>query len=156
MRITKIKYKDDAVEIHLHDKIGKMEKESIFKCSELPSPDFIQALTNMVAVVYSILELPEDWRQGCMKVTGVTFSLSEETEVEGAVITGRVELSTADAPLNFNTPHLPFAQYSETGRAPLMSDFAVLRLGQLRDEARQYMEGKRAQLEFAQSQGEKR
>lgn len=153
-RITKIKYKDDvSVEIHFEEKDGKSEKVSILKCFEKPHPDFDLAFGPLVSVVYDILQLPSDWRTGCVTVTGVSFSFSEDTNVEGAVITGRVKLETSNTPFNFNTPHLPFGQYSATGESPLMTDEGIEALDKLRKEANLYMTGKRAQLELPGVQG---
>lgn len=126
-----------------------MEKATIYKCTENPHPDFIQAFSRMVAHVREILEIPETVWPGVMTVSGVSFSQSDEG-VEGAVITGFVALTTANAPFNFNTPHLPFDQYSETGESPLMPDWAQKDLELLREEAEAYMNGtKRAQQELA-------
>jgi hypothetical protein len=149
MHITKIKTKENTVEIRFKEELGlHAEKESVFKCEDEMHPDFTMCFTKLIPVVYEILELPEEWRAGDMTVTGVTFSLSESTDVEGAVITGLVKLSTTNSPFCFNTPHLPFGQYSEKGNSPTMSDVAIRRLERLKLEALEYMNGKRAQMGF--------
>jgi hypothetical protein len=148
-RITKVKVKNGAVEIHLLELDGKTEKESTLKSAETPSADLDVAMAELVPVVYDILALPRSWRTGAMRITGVSFSFSEETEVEGAVITGRVDLETSQAPFNFNTPHLPFDQYSAGGQAPIMPASAIDKLEKVRTEAKLYIDGKRAQMELA-------
>lgn len=146
--ITKVKVKEAGVEIRYVEKQGKVNKEVIYKCTEQPHPDLDLAMSALVRDVYDILELPMDWAPQRMKIIGVSFSFSEETNVEGAVITGLVELKTSNSPFVFNTPHIPFDQYSENGEAPVMSEKAVRNLGVVKDEAMKYVEGKRAQLEF--------
>ena len=145
--ITKVKLKDGNVEIRFKEDLGvRTEKESIFKCDEEVHSDFSGALIQLVPIVYDILQLPPEWRAGLMYITGVSFSNSESTDVEGAVITGTVGLDTSTSPFCFNTPHLPFGQYSESGNSPLMKDSAIQKLERLKEEAVAYMEGKRAQL----------
>lgn len=147
--ITKVKVKAEGVEIRYSEKAGKVDKEVVFKCTEEPNPEFSLAMAQLVADVYSILELEADWCPQRMKITGVSFSMSEETGVEGAVITGQVELETANAPFCFNTPHIPFDQYSEGGTAPIMPESTIRNLEVVRTEALRYIEGKRAQLELS-------
>lgn len=148
-RITKVKSKGSTIEIHLVELQGKDEKDSIFKSTEKPSPEFDMALQSLVPAVYKILQLPRDWRTGSMQIGGVSFSMSEETGVEGAVITGRVGLDTCNAPFNFNTPHLPFDQYSAGGDSPTMDGGSIDLLAKVRDAAAAYLDGKRAQQELA-------
>ena len=63
----------------------------------------------------------------------------------GAVMTGQVALDTSDAQFNFNTPHLPFDQYSETGNSPIMPEPAQRALEKMQAEAEAFVSGKRAQ-----------
>jgi hypothetical protein len=149
MRIRKVKFKDETVTLFIEEKIGKTEKETTFKCSEKAHPDFDSALGALVPIVRKILEISDSTWIGCLRVSGVTWSESEESGVEGAVISGKVELDAADAPFCFNTPHLPFEQYSEGGEAGLMPPEGIEALEVLRSEAQAYMTGqKRAQLEL--------
>ena len=147
--ITKVKVKEEGVEIRYSEHLGKVDKEVIFKCPEKAHPDLDMAMSALVRDVYDILELPADWAPQRMKITGVSFSFSEETGVEGAVITGLVELQTSNAPFCFNTPHIAFDQYSEGGTAPVMPEKTIRNLEVVKDEAMKYVEGKRAQLELA-------
>jgi hypothetical protein len=102
----------------------------------------------IVPHVRTILELPTSYKLGAIRVTGVTVSHSEDTEVEGAVITGLITLDTADSPFSFNTPHLPFDQYAEGNVAKLMPEDAVIAIDALRTEARAFLNGKRAQADL--------
>ena len=145
--ITKVKYKDDRVEIHTTEKLGNVgddAKVTVLRCSDRPAESFTRAFTALVGHVRTILELqPSQWKDQ-INVTGVSFSMSED-DIEGAVITGVVSLDTANSPFSFNTPHLPYQQYSPTGESPLMPDEAQDALKELKREAEAYLRGKRAQ-----------
>jgi hypothetical protein len=143
--ITKAKWKDERVEIHAEEMINEVDTKSIIlKCGDEPAPAFRKAFENLVGSVREILELkPEQWDDR-ITVTGVSWSLSD-AGVEGAVITGAIHIDTADAPFNFNTPHLPFEQYSATGKSKLMPKRAQSALAVLKREALAYLDGKRAQ-----------
>jgi len=147
-RIAKVKLKDGNVEIKILEDQQKAELETTFKSSERPHPDLELALSALEIHVRDILELDAGIWAGGIKITGVTFSMSEETGVEGAVITGQAKLDTSNAPFCFNTPHLAFAQYSPTGESPVMSDKAIRDVKKVREEAKKYIDGKRAQLEI--------
>jgi len=110
-----------------------------------PHPDFIKAFEALVPHVRTILKWPISYALGDIRVTGVTISESEETYVEGAVITGLVTLDTTDSPFSFNTPHLPFDQYAEGNVAKTMPEDAIEAIRALQNEAREYLKGKRAQ-----------
>ena len=100
-----------------------------------------------------ILRAIPGYADGRIRISAVTFSFSEDTEVEGAVLTGQVALDGSDAPFCFNTPHLAFEQYSEGGVAKLMPEEAVDALKELRAEAAAYMlNGKRAQGDLFETQ----
>jgi hypothetical protein len=144
-RIAKIKLQDGRVHIKcIETPNPDVEKEIIHKSAERPHEDFEQAFVALIAHAREILEWPPSYAEGRIRITGASFSESEDG-VEGAVITGRVELEEADAPFVFNTPHLPFDQYSETGCSKLMPTQAQAALGTLRVEAELFMRGKRAQ-----------
>src|ERR1044071_9111406 len=102
--ITKVKYKNDAVEIHTETLHGKESAESVWKCTEKPHPDFALAFSGLEKVVREILDIGALVWNGRIKVDSVSFSDSETTGVRGSVITGHVELDTANSPFNFNTP----------------------------------------------------
>jgi hypothetical protein len=145
--IRKVKFKPGLVEIQTVASFGKQEQETVTKSAEDPHPDFNNAFADLAKSVYDILQLPRDWMAGRLKVTAVSFSESD-AGVRGAVITGQITLDTADAPFNFNTPHLPFKPYSPTGGGKVMPDSAVERLEKVLEEAASFLTGKRTQLEL--------
>jgi hypothetical protein len=145
-RISKIKQKDGWIIIQSVEKSGyTQEREVIFKCSDTPHEDLINAFDALVAHARTILEWPESYADGRIRISGVSFSFSEDTGVEGAVLTGQVAIDNSDAPFCFNTPHLAFEQYSEGGVSKLMPEEAQEALQRLRDEAAAFVKGKRAQ-----------
>ena len=144
--ISKIKVRDGQVTIVISETENEQnERETTIKSYDAPHEDFNTALEALQVHARDILQLPRDWREGQLRISGVSFSMSEDTGVMGAVMTGQVALDTSDAPFNFNTPHLPFEQYSETGNAPLMPEEAQIALEKMQQEAEAFVEGKRAQ-----------
>jgi hypothetical protein len=145
--IVKVKWKDKRVEITAEQKLPGFDnvKATTLRCDEEPSPGFLGAMKALEEHVRTILELePSQWK-GQIEINGVSWSFSESTEVEGAVISGCVRLETSNSPFSFNAPHLPYAQYSETGDQPLMPEEAQDALAKFKREAAAYFNGKRAQ-----------
>lgn len=144
--ISKIKFRDGQITIVISEKEGEQnERETTIKSYDAPHDDFHRAMEALQVHAREILQLPKDWREGQLRVSGVTFSMSEDTGVMGAVMTGQVALDTSDAPFNFNTPHLPFDQYSATGNSPIMPEGAQRALEKLQTEAELFCGGKKAQ-----------
>jgi hypothetical protein len=150
--IHKIKIKPGTVEIHTASSYGKQDTETIMKSYEAPHADLTNAFADLTKVVYDVLQLPRDWMTGRITVTGVTFSESS-SGVVGAVLTGQISLDTADAPFCFNTPHLPFKQYSPTGKAKIMGERNAERITKVREEAASFFAGKRAQTDLFEKKG---
>lgn len=145
-RVSKIKTADSRLIINIIEGEGTItEREVTLKSAEDPHPDLTKAFRALEQHAREILEWPASYAQGRVSITGVSFSFSEKTEVEGAVMTGQVALQAADAPLCFNTPHLPFDQYTPDGCAKLMPEEAVEALMALRVEAMRFVQGKRLQ-----------
>ncbi|WP_414461752.1 hypothetical protein [Hyphomicrobium sp. DY-1] len=145
-RIAKIKFKDGLWQIvEISGEGSHVESETTHKIYEEPHPDLPAALAGLVSHAREILEWPTSYADNRVRITGVSFSHSEDTGVEGAVITGFVDLDTSDSPFSFNTPHLPFEQYKEGNTAKLMPDGAIDALENLRTEAAKFLKGKRAQ-----------
>lgn len=149
-RIAKVKLKDGNV--HIHEMSGEgtaIESRTEHKIYGQPHPDFTSALDERIKHARGILEWGPGQYQNRVRVTGVSWSMSEDTGVEGAVITGLVELEECDSPFSFNTPHMPFEQYSETGQTKLMPEETRDALEAFRGEAYQFLhKGKRAQLDL--------
>lgn len=149
-RIAKVKYKDGQVIIVERAGEGTTaESETTHKIYATPHPDFLSAMDELVKAVREILEWSSSQYETRIRVTGVTWSFSEGTGVEGAVITGLVGLEECDSPFSFNTPHMPFEQYSEGGASKLMPGHVVDMLEAFRTEANAYLhKGKRSQADL--------
>ncbi len=149
-RISKITYKGDGVIVHVEETIDDSKSKSIvFKSIDKPHPDFLNALRNLESLVRHILALPEDWFKNQIGITQVSYSYSDKTEVKGAVITGIVNIHASESPFCFNTPHIPYEQYSDTAESPVMPSFGITLLDKFESEAAEYMNGKSAQLNLA-------
>jgi hypothetical protein len=147
--IMKIVLKDGRYSVHFREKKGLDEKQIVFTSNEKPDPDLPMALQDLQAGVREICEFPENWCRDRIEVTGVSWSLSDGTNVRGACIIARVDIEAADAPLNIVTPHLPFEQYSKGGCSPLMPEDVQAMLDTLEIEAMAFVSGeKRQQLAF--------
>lgn len=153
MQITKIKIKDDKVEIHysvkrsVEDASGAMIKhtdEYVFKSTEKPAPEFKAILQDLAEDVCNILELDDNYITG-IEVTGVSFSYT--SDVMGAVITAKKTLVNTYSPFNLNTPFKPSKDYNgnDDANTNLLDTTTVTKLENLLAEAEDYINGKRAQ-----------
>jgi len=147
-RITKAKIKDGQLHVELEGMENDTERKITLRSMEGFHADLSDAFDALCRHVREILEWPGNLYLDTMKVTGVSWSMSEGTGVEGAVISGQAGLDTCTSPFCFNTPHLPFEQYNPDGNGPLMPDGAQVALDELRREVQAYIDGKRAQLEL--------
>lgn len=134
MNISKVKLKDDRVIIEYEKKSDVVERNNQFAlaCADEPLPEFTAALTGLARYVLEICELPEDMLNR-VKVTGVTYSST------GAVVTAQISLLKSNCPLNINTPHVAESE---------MTPMCVTALQHVRDEAKRYVLGERAQGEL--------
>jgi hypothetical protein len=149
--IKKAKIKDGGIIINLVevDSKANVEREmSVKSLDDRLHPDLTAAFSALENTVRVILELPSNWRQGCMTISGVSWAESEGTGVTGATITAQVALETCNSPLILNTPFLPFEQYNEGGEAPLMPQDGIDALENLRSGIEAFISGKRAQASF--------
>jgi len=144
-RISKVSRKGEELVITFASTDGETDKTTIVKSRRQPHADLVAAFSGLERHVREILDVPGSVWKDAMSISGVTWSFSEDTEVEGAVITGLVSLETCTSPFCFNTPHLPFKQYSEGGNAATMPYDAIEALERLRREAKLFLEGKGAQ-----------
>ena len=150
MRISKAKLKDSQLYVELEDVEKDCERKTQLKSLDGVHPDLTDAFDALCPSVREILEWPNSLYDGKLIVTGVSWSYSEGTGVEGAVLVCQAQLDGCTSPFCFNTPHLPFAQYCEDGNAPLMPDGAQDALNALRTEVQRYIDGKRAQGDLFQ------
>lgn len=147
--IKKIKHSSSLVEIHAIETWGTSnEREWTLRCHEEPRLEMPAAFKALVPLVRDLLGLPLDWAKDALSVISVSLSYSEITGVQGASICMRADLECATSPLIFNTPHLPFDQYSEGGKQPVMPDDLIEALQVLEREAEAYLDGSRAQADL--------
>lgn len=145
-RIRKIKASRNSVELEVIETWGAAnEREWRLKCHEEPAQEFLDSLDALAPLVRDLLGLPTAWADQALHCVSVSFSWSETTAVEGASICMRADLDCATAPLIFNTPHLPFDQYSPGGEQPVMPDDLIEALQAVKIEAQAYLDGKRMQ-----------
>lgn len=154
MRIAKAKIKDGdlIVELDGHDK--DTEKHTVVKCSlEKVHGDIAARFQGLSASVREILEWPSflycdalsETSRDRIRATGVSWSYSETTDVEGACIVFQVDLEGSNSPFCGTTPHLPYGQYAEDGNQPVMPDGCQDALNALKAEVQAFVDGKRAQ-----------
>lgn len=145
--LRSIKFGDGKLEIVVIEKhqASEDEKETVLKSVEKPRPELEAAFNDLAPDVRKLLGLPKQWAENSMDVRKVVWSFSETTGVRGATICCVTKLTCADAPLVFNTPHLPFEQYSQGGNSPLMPDYLIERLEKLEAEGLAFFNGRRAQ-----------
>jgi len=154
VRIAKVKIKEGLVTIVETAGLGTAdESETTRKIYADPHPDFRKTMEDLEPHVRGILGWPSSYAENRIRISGVSFSFSEKTGVEGAVMSGLVDLDASDSPFSFNTPHLAFAPYCETGSGKLMPDDAIDALEALRAEALAFLKGKRAQADLFDAPG---
>jgi hypothetical protein len=150
MRISKAKLKDDQLYVELESTDEDTERKTSLRSLGGVHPDLDMAFLMLHPHVREILEWPDHLYDARLTITGVSWSFSETTGVEGATMVCQAEIDTCNSPFCFNTPHLPFSQYCEDGNAPIMPPDAVDALNALRAEVQAYLDGKRAQGDLFQ------
>lgn len=158
-RIAKAGFKDNLLVVELHGYEKDTERRTTVTAGrDKCHPDLDAAFAKVAPEVREILEWPSNLYKSTdgkntdrIRVTGVSWSHSETTNVEGACIILQVDLETSNSPLCVTTPHLPFDQYAEGGEQPVMPDAAQDALNALKAEVQKFLDGKRAQGDlFAQ------
>ena len=120
-------------------------------CSDLPRPEFIDAMKALIQDVVSLCELPDKDAEDRITVRSVTWSYSDE-DIQGAVISAQRKLYNSVAPMNINTPHKPYQPYNETCEDPdpdmILPEDTIERLDKLEEECQYYIDGDRAQMKL--------
>lgn len=148
-RIAKAKLKDGQLHVELEQHDSDTERKTQLKSLGGCHPDLDEAFSALAPHVREILEWPSSLYGNSMRITGVSWSESEKTGVEGAVISAQADLDGSNSPFCFNTPFLPFDLYNEENEEqPVMPDGAQDALAGLRREVQAYLDGKRAQGEL--------
>jgi hypothetical protein len=143
-QLKKIKYDGGALEVTLAYVNDDAEYKSTVKSLGGVHPDLPLALQALVEHVRNILVLPDYWCAGAIRVTGLAFSY-RDGDLNGAVISCEVGLTTCNAPFCFSTPHLPFD--SDSGESEIPRD-AIDPIMAVVEEVNAYLAGKRAQSEL--------
>jgi hypothetical protein len=153
MRFKKIKFDGLVVLIETEDAGGAWEKATTLTSREEPHPDFTAALRAFVPAVLALCELPLAYGDTLM-VRGVSLSRDDDGN-EGCVVTCLKELGTVPAPLVLNTPHVSERPQGEDGPCTMPGALAEA-LETLKDEAKAYVRGKRAQADLFAGAGHAR
>jgi hypothetical protein len=156
-RIAKAKFKDGQLIVELRGHDNDTDRVTQVTCSKTKChPDLEAAFAGLADSVREILEWPSnlyksyDGKTDRITVTGVSWSYSESTNVEGACIIFQVELEENNSPFCGTTPHLPYDQYSEGGEQPVMPEGAQDALNAVAAEVQRFLDGKRAQGDLFQ------
>ncbi|CAG0945174.1 hypothetical protein ANRL1_02181 [Anaerolineae bacterium] len=150
MRFLKIKFKDGKVfiEYEVKRQDDKDPDQFSFSSADSPQPSFPAALQALAEDVVEMCELAETDTVK-IEVKGVSFSYGGADEIMGATIVAQKRLRYSNTALNLNTPHKASEPYSEGGDESLcLTDDCTKRLTRLMDEAKQYIEGVRAQMDL--------
>lgn len=145
MRFTKIKYDGSKMRLEYEQERadGSDPDEFTLLSADKPAPEFEIALNALSDDVVEICEF-EPHYAAQIDVRGVTLTWADG--VMGACITALKRLTTANAPLVLNTPHLMAQPRSEANaNEPVLPDVTVARLGGLIEQAERYLNGERAQ-----------
>lgn len=146
LRICKAKRKDGQLHVELEQTDSDTERKVSLRSLGGCHSDLDAAFDELAGHIREILEWPGNLYSNHMTVTGVSWSVSEKTDVEGAVISAQASLEGCNSPFCFNTPFLPFDLYNEDNEnQSVMPDGAQDALRALRDEVQAYIDGKRAQ-----------
>lgn len=139
--ITKVKLEAGRTKVFYTDEsnAGRIQKETVYSCSEDKHPDFQKALTDLAPLAISLLGLPVEYVNG-VTVSGVSISENEHQGM-GAVITLLKEIPGINSPFVMNTPHVHNAE--EGGS--IMPTALRNQIKTLVDEAQAFVNGKRAQ-----------
>nr|DAL55741.1 MAG TPA_asm: hypothetical protein [Caudoviricetes sp.] len=143
-RVRKIKIDTNAKiiidwDLALDD--GTTWDEYHMRCSDLPRPEFFQALAEIGRDVLELLEFPSTWL-GDIKVRGVTYTYSDKGN-KGVVITAVRDLNKSSRQMNLVTPC--FLYDSDNPDTFTIPYFTLERLNKLEEEAERYIDGDRAQ-----------
>jgi hypothetical protein len=145
-RFTKVACKEKGVHLEIEEIIDENNSKDVtLKSADQPHEDFTKAVKMLVPLVRHILAFPDGYAPHSLNIGSVSFSF-DKNENKGIVISGWINLDTANSPFFFNTPYMPYERPSEQSSAPVVPDFGVAALNAVETEAAAYLKGKRAQL----------
>lgn len=147
-RFTKIKSNGNGVTLLLEEVMDENNSRDVaFKSADTPHKDFTDAFDAVAKLARKILALPETYARNSFHVGGVSISYGKD-DAKGVVISGWINLDTANSPFFFNTPHVPYEAPSEGSSVPVVPKDGLVALNWLEHEAAEYLGGKRAQLDM--------
>lgn len=145
-RFTKVACKEKGVHLEIEEIIDENNSKDVtLKSADQPHEDFTNAMKGLLPLVRHILAFPDSYAAHSLNIGSVSFSFGKN-ENKGIVISGWINLDTANAPFFFNTPYMPYERPSEESSVPIVPDFGIKALNALETEAAEYIKGKRAQL----------
>jgi hypothetical protein len=175
MKIKKVKYDGNTVEIHQLFSDKKNAKAIVLSSKEIPTLEFIKTFYSLLPLVESLLELKPGYltafrdgvaekkqeefkamglfygRQGV--VTGVSFSYSGENDLMGSTITVQRSMeNVAQSPLVINTPHLKEHDPDSGQDTPVLPTVMAAALHALIDQAERFVGGERGVIEEPEQQ----
>lgn len=148
--VKKISWDGERVKIRYEVPRSNGVDEYEMNCTDAPTSGLTSALGALKKHVATICELPAGYVEKGVEIRGVSFSYGGDDRVMGATITALKTVSTANAPLVLNTPHLPSNSYTEddAGLTPTLPRECIDDLRQLQAEVLAYIDGQRVQLDL--------
>lgn len=148
--INKVKWDGKKVEIHSVEKVKDVEKESVSRSVQRPSPKFQKVFAEAVEHAIDILELDHSYASHyTFAVTGFSFNEEEEDGRSGVVMTCQKKLKMTNAPAVMNTPHLREPMKDEEYGLPGFFDPSSLGklIARAKEVAKDFLGGEREQLD---------
>ena len=139
MRFKKVRWDQKAVTLIWTTESGTETHEHDLTSKQAPHGDLDDALQALAGDVVNVCEMDLDL--DTLRVQSVSLSFSEKTGVRGAVVTALKPVKIASSPVVLNTPHLTESGDNDKGVMPPSMWRRVLTI---EDEARAYLDGKRA------------
>jgi hypothetical protein len=152
MRIRKVKFDGQRVEILYEQEKDTGMDEFSLKCTDKPLEKFVKAMDALRSHVADLCELPKKWGDN-LEIRGVSFSYAGDKEVMGAVISALKPLGKSSCPLVINTPHACEEPPSPTAEANLLPGKAVAALRLVINEAKKYIAGERETVPLFKGDG---
>lgn len=147
MKIIKIKFAKDGSPTITYETTTKsgMKDTITLVSSELPAPEFKEAIESLARDVVSICELSKGDVEK-ITVTGLSLSHPDDNTPAGAVISASRRLLNSDVPMVLNTPFKwPPVEGKKAGGKKLFSPETADRVEAAQKLAKEFVKGKRLQ-----------
>lgn len=142
MDFTKIKHHKSKVTLEWTDEGVSDSKHTTLTSHDDPEEEFTEAMQALAPIVARMLELPESYADG-LNVIGTSLTYSD-SQGRGVVITCLKEVSSFNAPLVINTPHV----VEENEHGPVMPTDLIRALDNLQEAAIRFKDGHRLQMDM--------